>query len=146
MADASPRQLGIDVCGCRAVLVGRHVRLGAPASGALRAGWLRLAPPVGGEPEWVAYDIPADTVVVAVTARDGAAVDVPDTLALSLDDVALVATRGATLRVTPFHVDALVASTSLGGVIHGSVSCARASRYVDASSRLPCVHVETKKN
>ena len=144
MADAPPRRLGIDVRGCRVVLVGRHVRAAAPASGALRGDWLRLAPPADGEPAWLAYDIPADTAVVAVAARDGAAVDVPDTLALSLDDVALVATRGATLHVAPFRVDALVASASLGGVIHGNVSCARASRYVDTSSRLPCVHIETK--
>ena len=72
------------------------------------------------------------------------AVDVPDTLALSLDDVALVATRGATLHVAPFRVDALVASASLGGVIHGKVSCARAARYGGTASRPACVHIETK--
>ena len=126
------------------VVVGRHVRLAAPACGELRDGWLRLGPLADGEPEWVAYDIPGDTAVVAIAARDGAAVDVPDTLALSLDDVELRATRGSTLHVAPFRVAALVASASLGSAIHGAVSCARASRYADTTSRLPCVHVEPR--
>lgn len=139
---SAPQQLGIEASGCRVVVVGRHVRLAAPACGELRDGWLRLGPPVAGEPEWVAYDIPADTAVVAIAARDGAAVDVPDTLALSLDDVELCAARGSTLHVAPFRVAALVASASLGSTIHGDISCARASRYADATSRLPRVHVE----
>lgn len=132
--------VAIDVRGCRATLAGRILRFAVPAAVVLRDGCVHVAP-AGGGAAHAEYDLASFAVVTSVSACDGAAVDVTDTTALSLDHVTLCATRGSTLRVADFLTDALTASASLGGVIHGCVACRTAGCRVDYSSRLPRVHV-----